>query len=68
MPDPKEVGLMLDAAADRLDVLEREHARFFKEWHDERRKREQLECRYLEAITKHTGEDRKDAKEEGGLP
>ena len=29
-------------AADRLEVLEREHQEFFERWHDERRKREKL--------------------------
>ena len=43
MPDPKEFGELLDSAADRLEVLEREHAEFFECWHEERRKRERLE-------------------------
>lgn len=30
------------AAADRLEVLEREHTEFFDRWHNERRKREKL--------------------------
>lgn len=40
---PKEIGEMIDAAADRLEVLEREHQEFFDRWHAERRKRECLE-------------------------
>lgn len=42
MPDPKELGELIDSVADRLEVLEREHAEFFERWHDERRKRETL--------------------------
>ena len=42
MPDPKELGELIDGAADRLEVLEREHQEFFERWHDERRKREKL--------------------------
>lgn len=33
----------LESQADRLEVLEREHAEFLERWHDERRKREALE-------------------------
>lgn len=42
-PDPTEIGELLDSAADRLEVLEREHQEYFDRWHDERRKREALE-------------------------
>jgi hypothetical protein len=42
MPDPKELGELIDGVADRLEVLEREHTEFFDRWHDERRKREKL--------------------------
>lgn len=28
-PDPKAIGELIDSVADRLDVLEREHAEFF---------------------------------------
>ena len=42
MPDPKELGELIDGVADRLEVLEREHTEFFDPWHDERRKREKL--------------------------
>lgn len=42
-PNPNELGELIDGAADRLEVLEREHAEFFESWHDERRKREALE-------------------------
>lgn len=42
MPDPKELGELIDGVADRLEVLEREHSEFFERWHDERRKREKL--------------------------
>lgn len=41
-PDPKRLGELIDSAADRLEVLEREHTEFFDRWHDERRKREKL--------------------------
>ena len=41
-PDPKELGELIDGAADRLEVLEREHQEFFDRWHGERRKREAL--------------------------
>ena len=39
----------ITTAADRLEVLEIEHAEFFERWHGERRKREALEllCRQL---------------------
>lgn len=43
MPDPKELGELIDGVADRLEVLEREHQEFFERWHAERRKREELE-------------------------
>ena len=42
MPDPKALGELIDGVADRLEVLEREHAEFFERWHGERRKREKL--------------------------
>ena len=42
MPDPKELGELIDGVADRLEVLEREHAEFFERWHNERQKRETL--------------------------
>ena len=42
-PNPKKLGELLDSVADRLEVLEREHAEFFERWHEERRKREELE-------------------------
>lgn len=41
-PDPTAVGVLIDGAADRLEVLEREHQEFFAQWHAERRKREKL--------------------------
>ena len=41
-PNPKELGELIDGVADRLEVLEREHAEFFERWHGERRKREKL--------------------------
>ena len=41
-PCPKELGELIDSAADRLEVLEREHQVFFDRWHAERRKREKL--------------------------
>ena len=37
MPDPKELGELIDGVADRLEVLEREHAEFFDRWHEHRR-------------------------------
>ncbi len=36
-PDPKALGELLDGVADRLEVLEREHAEFFERWHEHRR-------------------------------
>ena len=48
MPDPKELGELIDGVADRLEVLEREHMEFFDRWHDERRKRESLERAILQ--------------------
>jgi hypothetical protein len=42
-PCPKELGELIDTAADRLEVLEREHQVFFDRWHAERRKREKLD-------------------------
>lgn len=41
-PDPKKLGELIDGVADRLEVLEREHAEFFDKWHNERRERERL--------------------------
>ena len=32
MPDSKELGELIDSVADRLEVLEREHAEFFERW------------------------------------
>lgn len=46
MPDPKELGELIDGVADRLEVLEREHTEFFDRWHDERRKREAMAVHY----------------------
>lgn len=37
-PDPKELAELIDEAADRLEVLERESAAFFARWHEERRR------------------------------
>lgn len=37
MPDPKALGELIEGAADRLEVLEREHAEFFERWHEHRR-------------------------------
>lgn len=42
-----EIALLCEhalTAADRLDVLEREHAEFFKNWHEEKSKRETFEA------------------------
>ena len=44
MPDPKKLGELIDGVADRLEVLEQEHAQFFERWHCERRRREKLEA------------------------
>lgn len=41
-PDPKALGELLDGVADRLEVLEREHAEFLARWHAERLQRERL--------------------------
>lgn len=41
-PDPTALGELIDAAADRLEVLEREHRDHFDQWHAERRRREKL--------------------------
>lgn len=41
-PDPAALGELIDAAADRLEVLEREHRDYFDQWHAERRRREKL--------------------------
>ena len=41
-PDPKALGELIDAVADRLEMLEREHVEFFERWHEERRRREKL--------------------------
>jgi hypothetical protein len=48
-PSPQHLGELIDSVADRLEVLEREHAEFFDNWHTERRLREKLEL-HLEAI------------------
>jgi hypothetical protein len=45
-PSPQHIGELLDSVADRLEVLEREHAEFFDNWHIERRKREQIEVQF----------------------
>ena len=44
-PDPKELGELIDSAADRLEVLELENKDFFERWHDERRKIEEIESK-----------------------
>ena len=36
-PDTKALGELLDGVANRLEVLEREHAEFFERWHEHRR-------------------------------
>lgn len=41
-PDPTALGELIDAAADRLEILEREHRDYFDQWHAERRRREKL--------------------------
>ena len=41
-PDATALGELIDAAADRLEVLEREHREYFDQWHAERRRREAL--------------------------
>lgn len=41
-PDPTALGELIDAAANRLEVLEREHRDYFDQWHGERRRREKL--------------------------
>jgi len=43
MPNPTELGELIDGVADRLEVLERESAEHFERWHEERRKREFIE-------------------------
>lgn len=47
MRDFGYVSESLDTA-DRLEVLEREHAEFFNRWHEERRKRESMEQAVLQ--------------------
>lgn len=42
-PDPFYIGDLLESAASRLEVLERESHEFFENWHRERRHRELLE-------------------------
>jgi hypothetical protein len=42
-PCPKEIGELLDSAADRLEVLERESQHHFEQWHREKRLRQALE-------------------------
>lgn len=42
-PNPADIGNLLDTAADRLDVLERESREHYEKWHAERRRREELE-------------------------
>ncbi len=44
MPNPADIGELIDTAADRLEVLERESVQIRERWHAERRKREALEC------------------------
>lgn len=41
-PDPKEIGVLIDSVADRLEVLERENREFYNRWHEERMKRQEL--------------------------
>jgi hypothetical protein len=41
-PNSTEIGLLIDTAADRLEVLERESARNFERWHAERVRREAM--------------------------
>ena len=41
-PNPTALGELIDAAANRLEVLEREHREYFDQWHAERRSREKL--------------------------
>lgn len=43
----------LREAADRLEVMEREHAEFFERWHGERRRRERLELAMTEIADHH---------------
>ena len=54
-PDPTEVGELIEGAADRLEVLERENAEYFERWHSERRRREKLatevQCCYQMLLT-----------------
>ena len=45
-PEPTEIGLLIDMAADRLEVLERESSRNYERWHEERRRREALELKF----------------------
>lgn len=42
LPNPTALGELIDSAADRLEVLEREHREYFDQWHAERRRREAL--------------------------
>ena len=49
-PNPVAIGELIATAAYRLDVLEREHAEFFDKWHEERRKREQIEFVYKDLL------------------
>jgi len=42
-PDPTELGELIDSAADRLEVLEKETATYFARWHETRRKLDALE-------------------------
>lgn len=42
-PNPTEIGELIDSAADRLEVLERESQEFFDRWHECRRKLEAIE-------------------------
>lgn len=49
----KSNAAALNEAADRLEVLEREHQEFFDRWHEERRKREALELALAEIAAHH---------------
>ena len=49
-PDPELITELIETAACRLEVLEREHAEFFEKWHEERRKREKIEFVYKDLL------------------
>jgi hypothetical protein len=42
-PDPTEIGELIESAAARLEVLERETTNYFDRWHETRRKLEAFE-------------------------